>query len=166
MTSKDDGSAALLDGLVASGRLHPDDAELLRHELGEAERRGAARSGAVLSWVTAAIAALFCGLQIPWLLTVPKFRLMFEEMNLGSLPKETEMLMVLPTWVYVASCFLLVIAILVKEALIRNKVITMILNGVAIGAVLVSTAFMKWALFSPMVSMMQKLGQEGGGSGM
>jgi len=148
----------LLGSLVAGGRLRPEEAELLNRELLAAERRGAARAGKVLGWGTAIIVALYCGLQVPWLLTIPSFTQMFSEMGLGSLPALTELVLSVPMWVYLTCGGLLVAAVVVKEAFVRNRIVNLTLNGAAIVAVMLAKAIMSWALFMPMIDMMQKLG--------
>jgi hypothetical protein len=163
---KAEGRSEVLDGLVASGRLQPADAELLRHELGEAEKRGFARAGAILSWTAAGIAAVLWTVQVPvirFYMQVARIKEMFEGMNLGELPRPTQLLVSVPLWVYVTFFLALAVSLVVKELLIRNKSVTLTLNVAAICAALAYTAFVKWALFAPMAMLMEKLGQEGGG---
>jgi hypothetical protein len=165
-TSAASSGSGAIDELVSAGRLRPDDAELLREELHAAERRGAVRAGAVLSWTTAGIAAVLWLLQIPAILFYMyhvKIVELFAEMNLGELPKSTELLLSIPGWVYAAVFLAVAIGLVVKEMVIRNRSLTLILNVSAIFAAIAYTSFVRWALFAPILDMMQKLGQEGGG---
>ncbi|HOX06029.1 MAG TPA: hypothetical protein PK280_06475 [Planctomycetota bacterium] len=159
----DRAGSALLGELVSSGRLRPEEAALLQEEVLLAEKRGAARAGTVLSWITTGLALVLCLSQLLWPVVLPGFMKLFADMALGELPLPTRLLLTVPWWVYTGAFLTLAILIPAKEALIRNKAVTMALNVITIFGLMLWAAFAKWALFAPMMTMMERLGQDGRG---
>ncbi len=151
-----------IEQLAAEGRISQEDAVQFQEALAAAEERGAARGGMVLSWTLLAVdVALLLGLAAALPFSgLHTFEKMFMDMELKEgLPFLTELLLYLPGWGY-ALLFLGLAAVMVtKELLVKRKAVTLAVNTVVLVGLLMFKMFVVWALFLPMVSMMQQLSE-------
>ncbi|HUU70518.1 MAG TPA: hypothetical protein VM186_13395 [Planctomycetota bacterium] len=92
------------------------------------------------------LGALFVG-------AIPKFCKMFAEMGMG-LPVVTQIVISVPGAGYAAIFLLLLVALVAKELLIRDRRITLTINTIAGLAGVVWLLVVVFALFLPMVTLM------------
>ena len=153
--------ATLIESLAAAGRISADEAEGLRLALRSARDAGEARFGAALSWAAAVLAAfMFCS-QAAATFRLPLFARMFEEMGIKEgLPFSTELLLAIPWWLQAAVLGGLAAATLLKEHLLRSRGLRVALSVGVIALLMLYGSFVSWALFAPMITMMQQLTQQ------
>jgi len=165
MTPEEDlrQGADLVGRLAAAGRISDQEAEQLHQAMDSALDAGRARFGAVLCWIAAALAAVMCCGPMLWTWQLPAFKKMFEEMQLKEgLPYCTELLLAVPWWLQAMLLAGLAAAMIVKEFVIRSRAIAVAISVAAIVLLFLYGAFVKWALFAPMVEMMRQLTGQGG----
>jgi len=82
------------------------------------------------------------------LFIAPAFEKMFEKSQ-ATLPASTAMLLSIPPMGYIVIFALLMIGLIVKEVLIRNKKVTLVVNAVTVFGVFLFLSFFLWIMYLP-----------------
>ncbi|MCY3020670.1 MAG: hypothetical protein NTW87_16760 [Planctomycetota bacterium] len=103
--------------------------------------------------VVTVVTALFC---LKVFQATPRFELMFKEMALGDLPSITRIVFLLRLEIVFG---VLAAAGLAKEFAVKDPVRRLNLNFVQMAVVLVAQELYAYALFAPMISIMERIGK-------